>query len=146
MNEEARYYIAPNVIHEVIDGEVIIANLGDGSYYSLDGIGVDVWGGLADGYTVGQIKGDIARAFDVDHVQLANEIGRIVEEFASEALVEKSDNGRGADDSATRDLVVSTAYVAPTFQKFTDMQQLLLLDPIHDVDVEKGWPTGAEES
>lgn len=26
-------------------------------------------------------------------------------------------------------------------EKFTDMEDLLLLDPIHEVDVAAGWPT-----
>ena len=31
------------------------------------------------------------------------------------------------------------AYEHPVLQKYTDMEDLLLLDPIHDVD-EAGWP------
>ena len=31
-------------------------------------------------------------------------------------------------------------FVAPVLQKHTDMQDLLLLDPIHEVD-ETGWPS-----
>ena len=30
---------------------------------------------------------------------------------------------------------------APVLNKYSDMQDLLLLDPIHDVDEEAGWPT-----
>jgi hypothetical protein len=28
----------------------------------------------------------------------------------------------------------------PILEKFTDMEDLLLLDPIHEVDVDAGWP------
>jgi hypothetical protein len=28
----------------------------------------------------------------------------------------------------------------PTFEKYTDMQALLLADPIHDVELQAGWP------
>jgi hypothetical protein len=31
------------------------------------------------------------------------------------------------------------AYVAPAFDRYTDMAELLLIDPVHDVD-EAGWP------
>ena len=31
------------------------------------------------------------------------------------------------------------SFNAPALQKYSDMQELLLLDPIHDVD-EAGWP------
>jgi hypothetical protein len=34
------------------------------------------------------------------------------------------------------------AYEAPKLSAYTDMQELLLLDPIHEVD-ESGWPNSA---
>ena len=34
---------APDVVHEVIDGEAIMINMTTGSYYSLDGVGAAVW-------------------------------------------------------------------------------------------------------
>jgi hypothetical protein len=36
--------------------------------------------------------------------------------------------------------VLPAAFVAPVLHKHTDMQDLLLLDPIHEVD-ETGWPS-----
>ena len=36
-------------------------------------------------------------------------------------------------------------FVAPQLHKYTDMQELLLLDPIHDVDQE-GWPATTESN
>ena len=40
--------------------------------------------------------------------------------------------------------VEKTQFEFPIIEKFTDMQELLLLDPIHEVD-EKGWPHQAAE-
>jgi len=31
-------------------------------------------------------------------------------------------------------------FVKPILQKYTDMADLLLLDPIHEVDAGQGWP------
>ena len=31
-------------------------------------------------------------------------------------------------------------FQSPEIQKFTDMEDLLLIDPIHEVDEEAGWP------
>ena len=33
-------------------------------------------------------------------------------------------------------------YVPPVLEKFTDMQDLILLDPVHEVS-ERGWPHAA---
>ena len=54
---------------------------------------------------------------------------------------------RQEEDSAggwLRSRNLPTAFQKPTFEKYTDMQQLLLLDPIHDVD-DTGWPHVAAE-
>jgi hypothetical protein len=32
------------------------------------------------------------------------------------------------------------SYQAPVFERFTDMGDLLLLDPVHEAEDEKGWP------
>ena len=31
-------------------------------------------------------------------------------------------------------------FVAPRLETFTDMQHLILLDPVHEVDEGQGWP------
>jgi hypothetical protein len=36
-------------------------------------------------------------------------------------------------------------FVAPCLHKYTDMQELLLIDPIHDVD-DYGWPIIKKET
>jgi hypothetical protein len=33
------------------------------------------------------------------------------------------------------------AFTQPVLEVYTDMQDLLLLDPIHEVDEEAGWPS-----
>ena len=42
-------------------------------------------------------------------------------------------------EAASDENKVKSAWQAPLLQKFTDMQALLLLDPIHEVD-SAGWP------
>ena len=32
-------------------------------------------------------------------------------------------------------------FQAPSLQKYTDMEEMLALDPIHEVDEEMGWPS-----
>jgi hypothetical protein len=33
-----------------------------------------------------------------------------------------------------------SAFVAPTLNTYTDLQDFLLADPLHDVDEQAGWP------
>ena len=34
----------------------------------------------------------------------------------------------------------NTAFVAPALHVYTDMQEFMLVDPLHDVDEVAGWP------
>jgi len=61
-------------------------------------------------------------------------LGDVVDELLGEELI-----APGAAPAATQVPVITGAWVAPRLEKFTDLQTLLLLDPIHDVD-EQGWP------
>jgi hypothetical protein len=36
-------------------------------------------------------------------------------------------------------------YSDPAFEKYDDMADLILLDPVHEIDQEKGWPKKAPE-
>ena len=68
-----------------------------------------------------------------------------IEEQQKECLIvpdkEKSNNDvNKSDNNATPPQQDNLNFEKPVLQKHTDMQELLLLDPIHEID-EKGWPS-----
>ncbi len=137
----------PKITHQTIDGEVVIVNLGTGSYYSLDGAGADIWNCLENGATIGEIVTYISQRFDGNFGEITSAIERLAAELKAEGLIgEESDDGQGKNLETRAMPVDGTPQVArkqfspPVLNKYTDMQDLLLLDPIHDVD-ETGWPT-----
>lgn len=132
------YRLANDVIHETFEGEVIIANLQGGSYYTLDGVGLDVWTALVAGAPTDRIVSALAAAFTVDEPEVAVVVDRLVGQLTDEQLLLGPTPAEpGAAD--TEVAVTATTFEAPAFERYTDMQQLLLLDPIHDVD-DSGWP------
>ena len=49
-------------------------------------------------------------------------------------------NGTGSAPAAVQqDVGERVPFVAPSFTTFTDMQDIILLDPVHEVDT-RGWP------
>ncbi len=136
---------SPNVVQDTIDGEVVIVNLKTGSYYSLDKVGVDVWGLLESGHNVGDVVNGIADRYEGTRTEIERAVIQLATELQNEELmVAVSGDYTGVPEKGAQ--IVQSAphtqklqFVAPTLQKYTDMQDLLLLDPIHDVD-EKGWP------
>jgi hypothetical protein len=142
MNSSLRFRInTPAIVHEAIDGEVVIINLENGNYYSLDGVGARIWDSIGGGASVGEI----VRMLDVHYPTDGAQMQRTVEQFLTEL---KQDDLIVADEAVAGrvDLALETEadgekpdFESPVLNRYTDMQDLLLLDPIHDVD-EAGWP------
>lgn len=130
----------PTVIQEIIDGEAIIADLGRGFYYSMDSVGSRVWNALVSGYAVDDIIDACTAKFAADREEIASGIRALLDRLREEQLIVPLETEGAGDIDVAAFLDVSDgAFTAPVLSKYTDMEQLLLLDPIHDVD-ETGWP------
>jgi len=129
----------PSVVSETIDGEVIIINLEAGYYYSVDSAaGVQIWSWLEAGQSFDTILSALLDRYAASADSLRAALSSFIDQLTNEGLIVPDASALSsaaipAHDGATR------AFQAPMLQKFTDMQDLLLLDPIHEVD-ESGWP------
>jgi len=125
-----------DVVSEVLDGEVIIIHLQSGAYYSTLAIGADIWNALLRGHSVQEIVDWLARGAEAERVYIAAEVARFVSELVAENVILSADS---APIRSPDFLQTAPAFVAPELHKYTDMQELLLVDPIHEV-TEEGWP------
>jgi hypothetical protein len=67
-------------------------------------------------------------------------VRNLVEELVAESLiVPLSSAPTPASGKTPAPVEPGTPFVPPVLERYTDMQELLFLDPIHDVD-ESGWP------
>lgn len=128
--------VVPEIASEIFDGELVIANYKLGVYYSVSVEGSWIWQGLAHGLTVPQVAQWLAGRFD----DQASELPALVEDFVGKLLAEglvleasKRDNLLGLP------VLTGGVFTEPTIERFDDLQELLLLDPVHDVD-HTGWP------
>jgi hypothetical protein len=135
------------ITHETIDGEVVIVNLASGSYYSLDGVGATIWRCLEDRPSFAGVVADTTQRFDGEVEELTEAVKKLIEELQAEGLILKEENENQTETlpnasvaPGPSDRSVKAQFIPPLLHKYTDMQDLLLLDPIHDVD-EAGWPT-----
>ena len=73
--------------------------------------------------------------------EIASATAKFLDQLVAESLVELDDivDGGGAPAMAGAPNK-SKAFSLPLLQKYTDMEEMLLLDPIHEVD-EHGWPS-----
>ena len=137
---------SPGVIGEVLDGEAIIVNLDTGAYFSLDGAGALVWQAAQAGVTLADAISLAAARYEGDLQQVAVDITALFQELLSEGLVVTAEPSEGTVSARlpVPSLVgnETTLFSKPVLQKYTDMADLLLLDPIHEVG-DEGWPQPA---
>ncbi len=129
--------IVPEVASEIFDGELVIANYKSGLYYSISVEGSCIWQGLAHGLTVSQVAEWLSGRFPGQASELPSLVEGFVGKLAAEGLVLKASKS----DSSARELPILTGsiFAQPEIERFNDLQELLLLDPVHDVD-HTGWP------
>lgn len=121
-----------------MDGEVLVIDSVNGHYHSIAGTGALVWGLLEEP----QDCESIASSLDAD----APHIRTDVEKFLGELQA--------------RDLIIATSesvpkvplkpepigdYAPPELHSHTDLEDLLVFDPIHEVG-EGGWPERKAET
>lgn len=143
---ETTYSInAPDVIAETIDGETMLVNLATGSYYNLEGSGAKVWSRLTDGATPRQISAELAARFIGEAGEIEAAVARLVDELqAEQILVESPPREAKSAIPPPAEAAERRPFAAPKLAKFTDMQDIILLDPVHEVDA-RGWPHQAQD-
>lgn len=135
----------PQVVCETIDGEVVIVNLDKGIYYSLLKTGADIWSRIERQLDRHQIIQEVARSYDgsVEEIEIA--IDEFIANLLAEELIVIDPQPRVANTDNSLEILETSGskphFEKPMLEKFTDMEDLLLLDPIHEVDVAAGWPT-----
>lgn len=127
----------PKAVSETLDGEAIAINLETGSYYSMNPPGSAFWELILSGCSVRQIVDSAEQRYDADRETLGKSIGEFLQLLIHANLIVSS--GEFEADKPIALHSSKEAYVAPTIEQYDDMQEMLLADPIHDVEA-AGWP------
>jgi hypothetical protein len=129
---------SPQVVAETIEDEAIVVNLSTGTYYSVKGDSILLWNAIVGGASVDEIAEVAAEMTQESRQTAAAAVDRFCESLVREGLVVERDAG---DDTAAKvDLSGGgRGMLEPSFETYADMQDLILLDPVHEVD-ERGWP------
>jgi hypothetical protein len=127
---------APLVVGETVDDETIIMHHGSGRYFDITGSGTLVWRGVEQGGTASQIAAAFAHAYRLSPNEAAEATGTFLKTLAAHDLIRR---GNAAAPPALKLAPAPPPYAPPTLGVHDDLADMLLLDPIHDVDA-VGWP------
>jgi len=140
MHSKVRVNHGP-VVCEQHDDEVIAINLETGAYYSLRGPACRLWTLIEADAGVA----DIVAAFSAAHTAPADQIEAAVHDFLAQLETDQlivPDAATGTPPAATAAGTAATSLPLFELQKYSDMEDLLRLDPVHDVGG-GGWPEAA---
>ncbi len=138
---EPRFRIGPEIVHEAVDGEVIAIDLADGSYYSLAGSGPAIWELLGQGVSESEIGAALAGRFEAEEAEIAAAVAALLAQLRENGLI-VSEEGTAAEPPPAAGSGEKTPFEPPRLERYNDMKDYFLLDPIHEVDT-AGWPRPA---
>ncbi|MFW6060753.1 MAG: PqqD family protein [Phycisphaeraceae bacterium] len=123
---------------KVIDGEAIIINLAKGTYYSLEQVGGAAWSLLVAGRSVDDTAQTLAAHYQVDASTVAADLRALVADLLEHNLVVPAEAGASNGEAADVELPTAEAYSAPVLNAYSDMEDVLALDPpLPEVEVEE---------
>ncbi|MCG3176714.1 MAG: hypothetical protein MOGMAGMI_01675 [Candidatus Omnitrophica bacterium] len=142
-----RYQInRPSVLDEIIEHEVILIDLDKGVYYNTEHAGADIWRGLKSGWDDAAIAEYIACRYSIGTEMARKSVDDFIRTLESEQLIIKDPEARGGRTMEPRleETGAPLPFELPRIFKYTDLKELLLLDPIHDIDTSERPPRTPE--
>ncbi len=120
--------------HDTVDGETVIIDSVHGRLFLLTGSGPWIWQRMVRGATIDGLADDAESRF-------GPEAGAQVRAFL-EALAEHGMLTQEAQDvpEASADVPLQEPFAPPQLEKYDEISDIIAMDPIHDVDPNKGWP------
>ena len=145
MNQNHAFIPNPRgVVGEVFEDEIILVNLKEGIYYSLRDTAAFIWKIIAQPMTISQITTQLRASYQVKiagtkkTTTIETDVQTFIEMLLAEALIVSAPPSDVPQMWAQVEPPVP--YQPPVVERYTDMQELLLVDPVHEVDAEYGWP------
>jgi hypothetical protein len=131
------YVVAsPDIVSEEFDGEFVVLDLGSGKYYSMDATASALWRVIVSGVSIKDLVEVLEGAPGVN----AQSVHEFAEKLVGYGCLARSDATASAPvDAATADLLRASTS-PPAVEVFDDLADLIMADPIHDVEETAGWP------
>lgn len=139
MNSQSRFAVnTPNIVCEIFDNEVVAVNLDVGIYYSITGWSAKVWQMIQNGLSIEEMNQILTKYCD-DSANINESLTKFSQNLLDKNLIVSSNS---LDKTSSIEIQFENIDRIPDLliEEFSDMQDILLLDPVHDVD-ESGWPS-----
>lgn len=136
------------VASETFEDGLVSINFLTGRYFTMNRSGELVWTYLGEFQTAASIAERLARAAAIDRGSVLPDVAAFLETLQSERMivVHQDEPITSANSLSAPAPAETLVYEAPQLQVFEDLADLILLDPIHDVNEALGWPVNRVET
>lgn len=134
--------IQPKVVYEVLNTEVIAIDFNTGTYYALLHVAKQVWLLLEQQTPLNQIVQILSDYYQREPKEVSEDVQKLITQLIDNGLIESAEKEAHIQGPTPQIDSHGWGYEAPQLVSYMDIQNLLLLDPIHEV-VEAGWPNKA---
>jgi hypothetical protein len=87
LTKTQRIAIAPDVLYQELDGESVLLNLTNETYFGLDDVGTRIWQLLVEQGNVEAVLAQMQTEYEVDEVTLQADLTRLLAELNEAGLV-----------------------------------------------------------
>ena len=129
LNEEKMFY-------DMAEGQAIVINFTTGMYYGTSSLGSAVLDALLAGAAVSDILTAV-QMLPGCPADMQEQLNAFISRLIEMEIIVPADDISGV---CSIDSTSLTDGFALTVDEFTEVQDLILADPVHDVEVEQGWP------
>jgi len=131
----AHLIVNQRVVAEEFDGEIVLIDVEKGLYFSLQGAAIDLWRSFATARPADTVIAHFAKHMaDADRDALDQTISRM----QGHELLVAGEASAGAASPLPE--VTSVTFVTPALEVYSDLAELIAIDPVHEVDASAGWP------
>jgi hypothetical protein len=130
------------IIFEKFDDEIVLINLENGNYFSIRQVAQIIWELIEKGLDRSSVISTIAKIYNTTFDKIEDDLTEFIEELLKESLINLTESTNKNFDSIVRCETFekqNMPYSKPVIEIYSEMQDLILLDPIHEVD-DTGWP------
>lgn len=124
---------------ETFETEIVVIHFLRGTYFSLRGAAMALWQWLKEGADEATLAELLATRYGLAPERGRAEVANTLARLREYELVVDSDL-----PAPPRDRYAMTAgpdgFETPVVEAFEDLQELIAIDPVHEVDPMQGWP------
>lgn len=124
---------------ETFDSEIVVIHFLQGTYFSVRGAGIALWNWLEQGADEGTLAELLAERYGLDPELGRAEVERCLALLKEHDLIVESPDSPASRDSRRMD-VGPAGFEEAVVEVFNDLQELIAIDPVHEVDPMQGWP------